>query len=91
MLLNELREKNGLKVNENDIKNSQKKAFIEVLKTSKIPYREFKINAFDEKTIAELFLLFISETILMAKLTKVNAFDQPAVEKVKILTKKFLT
>jgi len=27
----------------------------------------------------------------MAKLMKVNAFDQPAVEKVKILTKKFLT
>ena len=72
------------------IKNSQKKAFIEVLKTSKIPYREFKINAFDEKTIADLFLLFIFETIYMAKLMKVNAFDQPAVEKVKILTKKFL-
>ena len=73
------------------IKNSQKKAFIEVLKTSNIPFREFKINTFDEKTIADLFLLFIFETILMAKLMKVDAFDQPAVEKVKILTKKFLT
>ena len=66
------------------------KAFIEVLKKSKIPYREFKINEFDEKTIANLFLLFIFETIYMAKLMNVDAFDQPAVEKVKILTKKFL-
>ena len=73
------------------IKNSQKKAFIEVLKTSKIPFREFKINIFDEKTIANLFLLFILETILMAKFMKVDAFNQPAVEKVKVLTKKFLT
>ena len=73
------------------IKNSQKKAFVEVLKINKIPYREFKINSFDEKTIGDLFLLFIFETILMAKLMKVDAFDQPAVEKVKILTKKFLT
>ena len=73
------------------IKNSQKKAFTEILKISKIPFREFKINTFDEKTIADLFLLFIFETILMAKLMKVDAFNQPAVEKVKILTKKFLT
>ena len=40
------------------------------------------------KTIADLFL-FIFETIL-AKLMKVERLDQPAVEKVKILTKKFL-
>ncbi len=73
------------------IKNSQKKAFIEVLKINKIPFREFKINTFDEKTIANLFLLFIFETILIAKLMKVDAFNQPAVEKVKIFTKKFLT
>ena len=73
------------------VKNSQKNAFIEVLRKSKIPFREFKIKKFDEKTIADLFLLFIFETILLSKLMKVDAFNQPAVEKVKILTKKFLT
>ena len=74
-----------------EIKNSQKKAFVKVLKISKMPFREFEIKKFDEKNLADLFLLFIFETILLANFMKVNPFDQPAVEKVKILTKKILS
>ena len=74
--------------NYSKIKNTQKKAFIEVLKISKIPFREFKIKKFNEKNLADLFLLFIFETIILANLMGVDAFNQPAVEKVKILTKK---
>ena len=37
-----------------------------------------------------LFLSFIIETILLGKIMNINPFDQPAVEQVKILTKKFL-
>ena len=70
------------------LKSTKKSIHRSFLKTSNIPFREFKINTFDEKTLADLFLLFIFETILMAKLMKVDLFDQPAVEKVKILTKK---
>ncbi len=77
--------------NYSKIKNTQKKAFIEVLKISKIPFREFKIKKFNEKSLADLFLLFIFETIILANLMGVDAFNQPAVEKVKILTKKFLS
>ena len=33
---------------------------------------------------------FIIETIIVGKLMKVNPFDQPAVEQVKVLTKNFL-
>ena len=77
--------------NYSKIKNTQKKAFIEVLKISKIPFREFEIKNFNEKILADLFLLFIFETILLANLMGVDAFNQPAVEKVKILTKKFLS
>ena len=79
------------KKNYNDVKLSQKNAFIEVLKENKVPFREIIIKKFNEDTIGKLFLLFIFETIVLSKITKVNPFDQPAVEKVKILTKKFLT
>jgi glucose-6-phosphate isomerase len=69
---------------------SQKNAFIKELKNKKIPFREIHINKFDEETIGELFGYFILETVLLGKLIKVNPFDQPAVESVKIYTKKNL-
>ena len=74
----------------NDIKDSQKNAFLRVLKNKKIPFREINIQKFNEDTIGKLFLQFIMETIFLGKLINVNPFDQPAVEEVKMLTKKFL-
>ncbi len=74
----------------NNIKNSQKNAFLRVLKNKKIPFREINIQKFNEDTIGKLFLQFIIETIFLGKLINVNPFDQPAVEEVKVLTKKFL-
>ena len=56
-----------------------------------IPYREFNINKFNEQTIGELFAYFILETGVCGKLINVNPFDQPAVEEVKIITKKLLS
>ncbi len=73
-----------------DIKLSQKNAFIEILKEKKIPFREIIIQKLDEDAIGKLFFSFIFETIVLAKMMKVNPFDQPAIEKVKILTKNFL-
>ena len=46
-----------------------------------------KIN---EETLGELFSLFIAETIILGKLIGLNPFNQPAVEQVKVLTKKIL-
>ena len=74
----------------NNIKDSQKNAFLAVLKNKKIPFREINIQKFNEDTIGKLFLQFIMETIFLGKLINVNPFDQPAVEEVKVLTKKFL-
>ncbi len=74
----------------NDIKDSQKNAFLRVLKNKKIPFREINIQKFNEDTIGTLFLQFIMETIILGKLINVNPFGQPAVEEVKVLTKKFL-
>ncbi len=79
------------KKNYHDIKLSQKNAFIQTLKENKTPFREIIIKKFNEETIGQLFLLFIFETIALSKMIKVNPFDQPAVERVKILTKQFLT
>ena len=79
------------KKNYHDVKLSQKNAFIQALKENKTPFREIIIKKFNEETIGQLFLLFIFETIALSKMIKVNPFDQPAVERVKILTKQFLT
>ena len=72
------------------IKNSQKNALIKSLKKRKIPFREFIIKGSDEKVLGELFSYFILETVLIGKLVKINPFNQPAVEEVKIFTKKLL-
>jgi len=73
-----------------EIKTAQKNAFIKILKKKKIPFREFKIGDFTEKNLGEMFAYFILETVIIGKLTNINPFDQPAVEQVKINTKKLL-
>ena len=75
----------------NDIKDAQKKALIKTLREKKIPFREIKINRINEEVLGELFAYFILETIFIAKIAKINPFDQPAVEQVKIYTKKLLS
>ncbi len=74
----------------NTIINSQKNAFITALNSKKIPFREIKIKKFDEDTLGKLFSSFIIETVFLGKIFNINPFDQPAVEQVKILTKKYL-
>ena len=75
----------------NKIKTAQKNAFIKVLKRKKIPYREVEVNEINEEVLGELFAHFIIEVTMVAKLIGVNAFDQPAVEEIKLLTKKNLS
>ena len=74
----------------NKIKNTQKKALINIFIKKKIPFREFKIKTRDEKVLGKLFSYFMLETIIIGKLLNINPFDQPAVEQVKIETKKIL-
>jgi len=73
------------------VKEAQKNALIHVLKKKNIPYQEFIINKKSEEALGELFSYFMMETALIGKLLGVNPFDQPAVEQVKILTKKYLS
>ena len=69
---------------------AQKKATENVFKNKNIPFRSFEINKRDEKTLGELFCFFILETILIGQSMNLNPYDQPAVELIKIETKKFL-
>jgi len=69
---------------------AQKKATENVFKNKNIPFRSFEINKRDEKTLGELFCFFILETILIGQSMNLNPYDQPAVELIKIETKKLL-
>ena len=69
---------------------SQKKATEKVFNLKKLPFRSFQIKKRDEKTLGELFCFFILETILLGKMLKINPYDQPAVEMIKLETKKIL-
>ena len=73
------------------IKEAQKNAFIKALKKNAIPFREFKVKKINEQTLGELFSYFMLEISLVGKLLDINPFDQPAVEQVKVSTKRFLT
>ena len=100
-----VKEKNSLKINDNQILLSQKylkgkdidsiiyaqkKATENVFKKKKIPFRSFEIKKRDEKSLGELFCFFILETILIGKTLNLNPYDQPAVELIKKETKKLL-
>ena len=70
---------------------AQKKATENVFIKKNIPFRSFEIKKRDEKTLGELFCFFILETILIGKSLNLNPYDQPAVELIKVETKRILT
>jgi len=72
------------------ILNAQRISAEKVFRLKKIPFRSFQILNKNEEVLGELFSFFILETILLGKLLKINPYDQPAVEAIKINTKKIL-
>ena len=55
------------------------------------PTRVIRVAEVDERTIGALMMHFILETIFAAHLWKIDAFDQPAVEDGKVLTRQYLS
>ena len=84
----------GKKVKEhnkiNSVVQAQCLAVKNVFKVKKIPFREITFYKKTEKELGEVFTFFVLETILLSKLTKVNPFNQPAVELIKNETKRIL-
>ena len=78
------------KKNLGDILHSKILATKKVFQKKKIPFRSFYLKSKNEEVLGELFTYFILETILLAKALKINPYDQPAVELIKIETKKIL-
>ena len=70
--------------------NAQKNATKNIFKIKKIPFREITFNKKNTEELDKVFIFFILETIVLARLMNINPFDQPAVEQVKIETNKFL-
>jgi glucose-6-phosphate isomerase len=73
------------------VKLAQKDSLIKAFKKKGISFREFKIKIANEEMLGKLFSYFILETVIIGKLAKINPFDQPAVEQVKIFTKQLLS
>ena len=76
--------------NTNFIINAQCNAVKNIFKLKKIPYRQITFSKENEEELGEIFTFFALETILLSRLMNINPFDQPAVEQVKVETKKIL-
>ena len=70
--------------------NSQCEATKNIFKSQKISFRHFVFRKKTEEELGATFTYFVLETLLLARLMNVNPFDQPAIEQVKIETKKIL-
>jgi glucose-6-phosphate isomerase len=74
-----------------DIFRAQYAATITSLLEKKYNVREIKIQEISPEILGALFMHFMLEVACVCKLMEVNPFDQPAVERGKILTRKFLS
>ena len=72
------------------IVNAQCEATKSIFRKKKIPFRCFIFKKNDESELGSIFTFFVLETLLLARLMNINPYDQPAIEQVKIETKKFL-
>jgi glucose-6-phosphate isomerase len=73
-----------------DIVTAQARATIDSLAARQRPVMDICLPHCDEDTIGYVMMHFMIETILVADLLGINAFDQPGVEEAKQLTQKYL-
>ena len=62
----------------------QRKFFLK----KKLPFRSIIVSKRDENSIGGLFCYFMLETILLGRALGVDPYNQPAVELIKVETKK---
>ncbi|MDR1361807.1 MAG: hypothetical protein LBJ16_01160 [Holosporaceae bacterium] len=73
-----------------DIFAAQYKATWESLLKTQLPIRRIEFDAVTPEILGELFMHFMLEAIMVCSLLQVNAFDQPAVERGKKITRELL-
>jgi glucose-6-phosphate isomerase len=74
-----------------DLVAAQGRATAETLARNGRPTRQIHIERLDERSLGELLMHFMLETILTGYALGVDPFDQPAVEEGKILAKEYLS
>jgi glucose-6-phosphate isomerase len=70
-----------------DLLDAEQRATAETLIRNHRPLRLIEIKHLDERVLGGLLMHFMLETIIVARLLGVNAFDQPAVEEGKCLAR----
>ncbi|RMD64253.1 MAG: glucose-6-phosphate isomerase, partial [Alphaproteobacteria bacterium] len=73
-----------------DLLDAAARATAETLASNGRPVRRIRPARIDEANLGAMMMHFMIETIIAADLLGVNAFDQPAVEQGKVLTRRFL-
>lgn len=73
-----------------DLVAAQTRATAETLARRGRPVRTMSVEAWDERALGALFMHFMLETILAARLMDVDPLDQPAVEEGKKLARAYL-
>jgi glucose-6-phosphate isomerase len=73
-----------------DLLDAEARATIETLARNGRPVRTIRVPQLDETSMGALLMHYMLETIVAADLLGVDAFDQPAVEQGKVLTREFL-
>jgi glucose-6-phosphate isomerase len=73
-----------------DLVAAESRATIETLIRHKKPLRHIQLESLNEACLGALLMHFMLETVIGAELFGVNAFNQPAVEEGKLLTRQYL-
>lgn len=73
-----------------DLVHAEALSTLNILVESRRPVRSISFESITAYSLGELMMHFMVETVLTAHLFDVNAYNQPAVEKGKWLTRKFL-
>ncbi len=73
-----------------DLMEAEQKATSETLIKRGRPVRIFYLSELQEQEMGALLMHYLLETIITAKILGLDAFDQPAVEEGKILTRNYL-
>jgi len=71
----------------NKLMAAERKATIDALTEAKRPVMRIVLPKVNEHTLAQLLYLLEVETAMAGRLFNVDAFDQPAVERIKVLTR----
>ncbi len=74
-----------------DLMKAEQDATATTLIRQGCPTRIITLNQLNERTLGALFTHYMLETMITANLLEIDAFDQPAVEEGKILTREYLS